>query len=191
MLFDLRLARTLGPAKEALCMPKPRHSANNDTLLHFAAMLGMACFQAQSLEASLVALFAVKRVADEGQWVPEVRALMDARYDQTLGRLVKDALAGLQLPPVLSLRLEEALKQRNWVVHRFYREYGASANSAALTKQATERLEQTWRFLERVAVEVNELAIKRQVNNSRSEDDIRRASAEAVDRYLSNREGGA
>ena len=164
---------------------------SNDELFTFSAALGTACFQAQSLENSLVSLFAVKLVSDQGCWVPKVRDLMDTRYGQTLGRLVKDAAKELNLPPHVAVLLEEALKRRNWVVHHFYREYGAAGLSSQLTHEATMRLQDNWRLLENAAEQVHELSIERQVSAGKSKEQVLQGIESALQRYLSKDERDA
>ncbi len=150
----------------------------------FAAALGMACFQAQSLEHALVTLFAVKFVHDEGKWVPQVRELMDERLKETLGKLIRSAVRELSLPSDLTADLEQALEQRNWVIHRFFREYGAAGLNPSLAREATQRLESVWPFLERTADKVHRLAIQRQVTVGRTEAQVRADIERALDKYL-------
>ena len=164
---------------------------SNDELFTFSAALGMACFQAQSLENSLVSLFAVKVVSDEGHWVQKVRILMDTRYGQTLGKLVKDAAKELDLSPNVVELLEEALKKRNWVVHHFYREYGALGLSSQLTHEATLRLQEDWQYLAKAAEKIHELAIERQVSAGNSKEQVLQSIESALERYLPKSERDA
>ena len=69
----------------------------------------MASFQAQSLENSLVSLFAATFAMESASWEPKIRTLMETRYNQTLGKLVRDAAKELHLTVELTMELEDAL----------------------------------------------------------------------------------
>ncbi|MGX2030352.1 hypothetical protein [Methylocaldum gracile] len=149
----------------------------------FAIALGMASFQAQSLEHSLVSLFAATSALE-----PEaVRKLMDTRYNQTLGKLVRDAAKDLQLSTELTMELEDALQKRNWVTHHFFREYGAVALSSSLLHEATQRLEAIWPMFEKTANNVHQLVIDQQVRSGRSTEQIQAGIERALKMYLSEK----
>ncbi len=137
-----------------------------------AMALGMASFQAQSLEYSIVSLFASTFVLENGEWDVKVREIMDSRYSHTLGRLIRDATKVLNIPGELSDELEVALKERNWVTHHFFREYGALGMSDKLLSEATERLEKLWPYFENVANQVNELVVQRRVETGLTKDQV-------------------
>jgi hypothetical protein len=109
----------------------------------------MASFQAQSLEQSLVSLFAVTFALENEAWESKIRTLMDTRYNQTLGKLIRNAAKELHLTAELTTELEDALQKRNWVTHHFFREYGAIALSTSLLYEATQRLEAIWLMFEK------------------------------------------
>jgi len=153
----------------------------------FAAALGMASFQAQSLEHSLVSLFAATFVLEHRAWEPKVRTLMDTRYNQTLGKLIHDAAKELHLTVELTMELEDALKKRNWVTHHFFREYGAIGLSPSLLYEATQRLEATWPIFEKAANNIHRLVIERQVRSGRSEEQIQAGIERALKEYLSEK----
>ena len=149
----------------------------------FAVALGMASFQAQSLEHSLVSLFAATSALG-----PEaVRTLMDTRYNQTLGKLIRDAAKDLQLSAEITMELEDALQKRNWVTHRFFREYGAVALSSSLLHEATQRLEAIWPMFEKTANNVHRLVIEQQIRSGRSEKQIQAGIERALQMYLSEK----
>ena len=151
-----------------------------------AIALGMASFQAQSLEHSIVSLYAVTYVMEKGGWDIKVRELMDTRYSQTLGRLIRDAAKKLDLPKELSSELEKALKERNWVTHHFFREYGAVGMSPALLSEATNRLEELWPYFEKVASQVNELVIHRRMESGLTKEQVYKNIDHALEKYLSD-----
>ena len=154
----------------------------------FAVALSMASFQAQSLEHSLVSLFAATFVLERGAWEPRVRMLMDTRYNQTLGKLIRDAANELHLTAELTIELEDALKKRNWVTHHFFREYGAIGLSSSLLYEATQRLEAIWPMFETTANKVHRLVIEQQVRSGRSEEQIQAGIERALKAYLSEKE---
>jgi len=151
--------------------------------IRFAVALGMASFQAQSLEHSLVSLFASTSALE-----PEaVRTLMDTRYNQTLGKLIRDAAKELRLSAELTIELEDALQKRNWVTHHLFREYGAVALSSSLLHEATQRLEAIWPMFEKTANNIHRLVIEQQVRAGRSEEQIQAGIERALKMYLSEK----
>ena len=153
----------------------------------FAIALGMASFQAQSLEYSLVSLFAATFILERGAWEPKVRELMDTRYNQTLGKLIRDSATELHLEASLITELEEALKSRNWVTHHFFREYGAIGLSHSLLSEATERLEALWPIFENTANNIHQLVIERQLASGKSKEQIHAGIESALGVYLSEK----
>lgn len=154
----------------------------------FAVALGMASFQAQSLEHSIVSLFAATFSMEQAAWKPKIRTLMETRYKQTLGKLVRDATKKLHLTAELTMELEEALQQRNWVTHHLFREYGAIGLSPSLLYEATQRLEAIWPMFEKTADKVHRLVIERQITSGRSEKQIQADIERALQTYLSENE---
>lgn len=150
-----------------------------------AAALGMACFQAQALEYSIVSLFAATLILEKGVWGTEVRELMDARFTETLGTLVRKASKTLSLPPELVTDIEGALKQRNWVTHNFFREYGGVGLNPSLRHEAIDRLNTITPHLEEVGNKIRTLTIGRLLKSGRSENDIHTGIQHAIDSYLS------
>ena len=153
----------------------------------FAVALGMASFQAQSLEHSLVSLFAATSVFEHEAWRTRIRTLMDTRYTQTLGKLVRDATKELHLTAELTIELEDALQKRNWVTHHFFREYGAVGLSSSLLYEATQRLEEIWPMFENTANNIHKLVVEQLVKSGRSEEQVQTGIERALDRYLSEK----
>ena len=153
-----------------------------------AIALGMASFQAQALEHSLVSLYASTFVLNKGKWDIEVRELMDTRYNQTLGRLIRDAAKELNINDNLEAELENALKERNWVTHHFFREYGAIGMSQKLLDEATKKLEDLWPYFEKVASQVSELAIQRRIQSGLTREQVNSNIERALGLYVNERE---
>ena len=153
-----------------------------------AIALGMASFQSQALEHSMVSLYASTFVLKNGEWGIEVREIMDTRYNHTLGRLIRDAVKELCIPADLSEELEKALKERNWVAHHFFKEYGAVGMSQILLEEAIKRLEELWPYFERVASEVSELAIQRRIESGLTREQINSNIERALGRYVHEKE---
>src|SRR5690349_7509528 len=103
----------------------------------FLHALGGAVFHAQSLEYVLVSLYAITSIASGTPIGSDIiRKVMDTRYAQTLGQLIRNAAKDLALSPDLTDLLETSLKERNWLVHHFFREYGAVYQSPKLAHRA-------------------------------------------------------
>lgn len=147
----------------------------------------MASFQAQSLEQSLVSLFAVTFALENEAWESKIRTLMDTRYNQTLGKLIRDAAKELHLTSELTTELEDALQKRNWVTHHFFREYGAIALSTSLLYEATQRLEAIWPMFEKTANNIHILVIEQLVKSGKSEAQIQAGIEQALKTYLNEK----
>ena len=158
--------------------------SNEQESTRLAAALGMASFQAQSLEHSLVSLFAATFISDSKTCEKRVRTLMDTRYSQTLGKLIRDAANELHLSKELTIELEDALKMRNWVTHHFFREYGAIGLSSSLLYEATQRLETVWPLLEKTADKIHRLVIEQLLKSGRPEEQIQAGIEHALKIYL-------
>ena len=161
--------------------------SNEQEFTRFATALGMASFQAQSLEHSLVSLFAATFAAENEAWETKIRALMDTRYNQTLGKLVRDAAKELHLTAELTTELEDALQKRNWVTHHFFREYGSVGLSKPLLYEATQRLEVIWPMFENTASKIHGLVIEQLIKSGKSEAQIQKGIEQALKKYHNER----
>jgi len=150
--------------------------------------LGMATFQAQALEYSLVTLHAVTVQKNEKPEKNIIQKLMDTRYKQTLGRLIKDAFETLYIPISLQEELKNALEKRNWVTHHFFRKYGAIGFNVELQKKATQELIDIWLFLETVCDDIHALTMQRLKDTGKSEVEINKGIEQAVNEYLNELE---
>lgn len=151
---------------------------------NMAMALGMASFQAQALECALVSLHAATALDNEKENRATIQLLMDTRYKQTLGRLIKDTFNQLQIPHELQENLEYALQKRNWVTHHFFREYGGSGFNPKLQLKATKILNEIWPFFEKVSDSVLSLVIERMQESGRSEKEINEGIQRALKRYI-------
>ena len=112
---------------------------------------------------------------------------MDTRYNQTLGKLIRDAAKELHLTAELTTELEDALQKRNWVTHHFFREYGAIALSTSLLYEATQRLEAIWPMFEKTANNIHILVIEQLVKSGKSEAQIQAGIEQALKTYLNEK----
>ncbi len=149
-----------------------------------ATALGLATFQAQVLEYSLVSLYAATALKKAQLDGAMIQPLMDTRYKQTLGKLIKDALRELEIPEELKEDLEDALKKRNWVTHHFFREYGAVGFSLSLQRKATKLLNEIWPFLEQVSNSVNNIVLQRLRESGKSDIEISDGIQRAMEKYI-------
>ena len=142
---------------------------------------------AQSLEYSLVALFGFNAMSDGVSSDDQLRKILDTRFNQTLGRLVHDAAKYLNISPEFAAELEAALKMRNWVVHHFFREYGALSSSPSLLNEATTGLEKIWPLFSRTADRVHKLVIEKQLEQGKTKEQIEAEIEERIRSFLSEK----
>ena len=151
----------------------------------FLAQLGLALLNAQALEYSLVTLFAASKEADcDDADRLDVRTLMDARYAQTLGRLVRDAVDQLGLHGKLASDLEAALVRRNWLVHGMYRDCAAASIDPRIRKKCRDRIIAFGQDFVETAEAVNLEARKRILSTGMGEEELQEHIETAIQRYL-------
>lgn len=148
------------------------------------SLLGLALFQAQALEYSIVSLFAINKISIDGKWTIEVRNLMDSKYKQTLGKLLNDVSKKVDFDSSLKTKLYEALELRNWIVHRFFREFGSSGLSNQLRSKAITKLYKIAFFFEQVSDEITSINIELMQQSGRSIDEIENGINIAINCYL-------
>jgi len=94
------------------------------------ANFGLAIYQAQCLEHGLVnALVFLDLIPNRrsvaksaSEWAALVDSFMDARFELTLGKMIR-ALKDITVVPVeLRDHLASALSKRNWLAHRYFRD---------------------------------------------------------------------
>jgi hypothetical protein len=150
--------------------------------------LGLALVNAQALEYSLVSLFAATALRDHGpSTIPQLRQMMDTRYTQTLGRLLTDSAKILNLDSKLEGKLREALKQRNWLIHHFYREYAPSATNPELRKRATKRVKEIWQNLEEMRERIHAEVVSRTLSAGISQEELDAGIKRATEEYIAEK----
>lgn len=122
------------------------------TLVH---RVGFAVWQLQELE-NTAAVYVVLRLRQtrgvglrRGQ---EIAATVEKR---TFGALLRELQGASVLPTALDGRLDRALEERNWLVHRARREYRGVLGDPALHSELGDRIE---RLTEESGVLLKELA---------------------------------
>lgn len=128
------------------------------------ARYGLAVYMSQVLEYGIVIGFIIldlipskrHRAKSKEEWRQMVDEFTDGHFKKTMGRLITELKMVAQVPKELEDRLEKALKLRNRLVHRYFRERDAEFLSYAgrelmlqelgearnLFKEVDEKLEQ-------------------------------------------------
>lgn len=150
----------------------------------FLAEFGLAVFGAQDLEYGLVTLFAATAATDPAQAGKDVQALMDTRFQKTMGQLIHEATKSLGLPTHVVKALTPALKARNWLAHHFYREFAAAAYDSSLTMAALERIWAARRLFREASDAVHKLVVERLETTGISEAEIEKRGKAALDAYI-------
>jgi len=118
---------------------------------------------------------------------------MDAKYKQTLGKIIKDLSQKIEIPEDIKNDLEIALGRRNWVVHHFFREYGLSALSDKAQSEAISRLRECRKAFDILCAHVYYQARAQMVKSGDSDavisQDQERIYREFSDQYSSERKG--
>jgi hypothetical protein len=94
------------------------------------AHFGLAIYCAQCLEHGLVNAFIYldlipnhpRPVPSTEAWQRSVDGFMDREFEKTLGQLIRKLGEITSVPPGLASRLDNALRQRNWLAHDYFRE---------------------------------------------------------------------
>ncbi len=94
------------------------------------ARFGLAVYFAQVLEHGLVNALVIldlipsrrHLMRSKEEWALAVDSFIDRRFESTMGQLMKALQDVTTVPTDLEGILREALKQRNWLVHSFFRE---------------------------------------------------------------------
>jgi len=150
----------------------------------FLAEFGLAVFDAQGLEYGLVTLFAVSAAVDPARAGEDLQALMDTRFQKTMGQLIREATKSLGLPAPVVEAVAPALKARNWLAHHFYREFAAAAYDSSLTMAALERIWAARRLFRAASDAVHELVIERLETIGISEAEVEERGKAALEAYM-------
>ncbi|MFO7904896.1 MAG: hypothetical protein R6U98_19690 [Pirellulaceae bacterium] len=163
---------------------KKHLTPEDEVAKQFLAELGLAVFDAQGLEYGLVTLFAATAATDPAQAGKDLQALMDTRFQKTMGHLIREATKSLGLPTHVVEALTPALKARNWLAHHFYREFAAAAYDSSLTMGALERIWAARRLFRAASDVVHELVVERLETIGISETEIEKRGKAALEAYI-------
>ena len=90
-----------------------------DVYAHF----GLAIYSAQVLEHGLVtAIVFASKAAGRLPNVADFDALLNSKFERTLGGLIRELRNHVPVDPRLAELLKTALAQRNWLAHHYFRE---------------------------------------------------------------------
>jgi hypothetical protein len=96
---------------------------DSDRAEELFAVFGLTVFESAALEESIVLLMAVSALADRSQrGSGELRTLMTSKRRQTMGTLLKEVRRTRLIPAEVIDRFDDALRDRNWLVHHFHRD---------------------------------------------------------------------
>jgi hypothetical protein len=89
------------------------------------AHFGLAVYHAQALERTLAMALATV-YGPTKMTRQKYRALVESKYEKTLGQLVGEIRKTTNLPSNQTVLLKEALRKRNWLVHDYFWERAAT-----------------------------------------------------------------
>lgn len=107
------------------------------------ARFGLAVYCAQVLECDLVNAIVIMGLipsrrhlaSSREEWTTVVDAFTDGHFQTTMGRLIRALREETTVPSDLESLFLHALKRRNWLVHRFFRERAVEFMSASGREQ--------------------------------------------------------
>jgi hypothetical protein len=161
-----------------------RLTTEDEIAKQFLAEFGLAVFEAQGLEFGLVTLFAATAAVEPARAGEDLQALMDTRFQKTMGQLIREAAKSLNLPSPVIEALAPALKARNWLAHHFYREFAAAAYDSSLTMAALERIWSARRLFRTASDAVHEIVVERLETIGMSEAEIEKRGKAALEAYI-------
>jgi hypothetical protein len=158
-------------------------SHTRETYAHF----GLAMYLAQVLEHGLVNAMVVARLPEPNRIQrSSIDDFMDQKFEQTLGRLIRDLRDFVEVPDEVGDQLAEALRTRNWLAHAYFRERAAQFLTRAgrnqmisELKDAQELFHRTDRALEDILAPIREKfglteeALQREIDRVRAETELR------------------
>ena len=106
------------------------HISEEDHIKEVYARFGLALYMSQVLEHGIVNALVVldlipnrrHTVRSKSEWEMLVDDFMEGRFKKTMGTLIKSLKAIRHIPPELENEMREALHQRNWLAHGFFRD---------------------------------------------------------------------
>lgn len=144
----------------------------------FFEALGRAMFRAQAMEDILITLFAALHLSEE-ESKETVKALMTAKYKQTLGKIIRDFAKKANIPKSLEDILLIALESRNWLAHRFFREFGMAGLSIEMQEIAINKLKECDELFDALMCECYYLTIDLHIANGETKEQIHSEMLEA------------
>jgi hypothetical protein len=104
--------------------------AKSEQLKEVYARFGLALYCAQVLEHGIVnSLVVVDLILSrrhlarsKAEWEASVDAFMGLHFDHTMGKLMYDLRSVSKIPTDLDDLFKRALRKRNWLTHKFFRE---------------------------------------------------------------------
>jgi predicted RNA polymerase sigma factor len=158
-------------------------SHTRETYAHF----GLAMYLAQVLEHGLVNAMVVARLPEPNRIQrSSIDDFMDQKFEQTLGRLIRDLRDFVEVPDEVGDQLAEALRTRNWLAHAYFRERAAQFLTRAgrnqmisELKDAQELFHRTYRALEDILAPIREKfglteeTLQREIDRVRAETELR------------------
>lgn len=104
---------------------------------------------------------------------------MDAKYKQTLGRIIRDFSKKVEISEQLAEIMAVALDARNWLAHRFFREFGMSALSEEMQDIAIKKLNECGELFDALMCECFYFTVDLNIANGETEEEIRKGLLEA------------
>ena len=125
------------------------------------AFYGLASFNAQCAEKSLVNFAMVYKLLDESalsqeQWLE----LYDGFNSQTFGRLLRQVKQRIELPNELIEHLGKSLKKRNWLAHDFFYDYAVHFSDEVGRKEMINELQSMILLFQVADIAIEKLSTK-------------------------------
>src|SRR5262245_57057448 len=99
------------------------HDDESDQIRDVYAHFGLALYMAQVLEHGLVnAMVAGQMPAPARVTRQQIDVFMESQFDEALGKLIQNLRRHVLVTDELNQSLLHALKTRNWLAHRYFRE---------------------------------------------------------------------
>lgn len=87
------------------------------------ARFGLAIYWAQVLEHQIVNMFIAAKLHEKQRITRgDIDIIFDERFNQTMGKLIKELKDTYKVSPQMVRQLEDSLKTRNMLAHRYFRE---------------------------------------------------------------------
>jgi hypothetical protein len=122
------------------------------------AFFGLAAYSAQLLEQGLLNLLVGVRIL--GKQVPtwgDVRGLYEEADQKSLGQLLKTVGEATPFDPALVVRLDEALKKRNYLIHHFFVDHSEDLLSTVGRRRMIDELREIIALFKAVDPQVDDL----------------------------------